>query len=165
MFDIQAIKLISDRLWINVREYRRGHQNRTIQRNWQHRVHKTTKNKAKTQNNMCWTSLCAYTNTNNVNKTLTLLNLFILTKGFMVLDRHNYVVGLNGLIRSPPSPTILHAYCTTRSTLLHTKRRNDNVFVSHIHLMQRFNQNQLRAITLCAWRNRIYIYVMSWCMN
>jgi hypothetical protein len=26
---------------INVREYRRGNQNWTIQRNWQHRVHKT----------------------------------------------------------------------------------------------------------------------------
>jgi hypothetical protein len=28
----------------------------TTQRNWQHRAHKTKKNKAKTQhNNMCWT--------------------------------------------------------------------------------------------------------------
>jgi len=32
---------------------------RTIQRNWQHRVHNTTKNKTKTQHNMCWTPLCA----------------------------------------------------------------------------------------------------------
>jgi len=31
----------------------------TIQRNWQHRVHKTKKNKTKTQHNMCWTQLCA----------------------------------------------------------------------------------------------------------
>ena len=39
-----------------------------IQRNWQHMVHKTKKNKSKTQHNMCWTSL--YTNnTNNVDKT------------------------------------------------------------------------------------------------
>ena len=30
---------------INVREHRRGNQKRTIQRNWQHRVHKTKKNK------------------------------------------------------------------------------------------------------------------------
>jgi hypothetical protein len=43
---------------INVREYRRGNQKRTIQRNWQHRVHKTKKNKTKTQHNMCWTPLC-----------------------------------------------------------------------------------------------------------
>jgi hypothetical protein len=32
---------------INVREYRRGNQKRTIQRNWQHRVHKTKINKTK----------------------------------------------------------------------------------------------------------------------
>ena len=44
---------------INVREYRRGNQKRTIQRNWQHRVHKTKKNKTKTHHNMCWTPLCA----------------------------------------------------------------------------------------------------------
>jgi len=30
-----------------------------IQRNWLHRLHKTKKNKTKTQDNMCWTSLCA----------------------------------------------------------------------------------------------------------
>ena len=29
----------------------------TIQRNWQHMVHKTKKNQAKTQHNMCWTPL------------------------------------------------------------------------------------------------------------
>jgi len=45
--------------YINVREYRRGNQKRTIQRNWQHRVHKTKKNKTKTQHNMCWTPLSA----------------------------------------------------------------------------------------------------------
>ena len=33
-------------LSINVREYRRGNQ---LKRNWQHRVHKTKKNKSKTQ--------------------------------------------------------------------------------------------------------------------
>ena len=26
--------------------------------NWQHRVHKMKENKAKTQHNTCWTSLC-----------------------------------------------------------------------------------------------------------
>jgi len=36
----------------NVREYRRGDQKWTIKRNWQHRVHKTKKNKTKTQHNM-----------------------------------------------------------------------------------------------------------------
>ena len=29
----------------------------TIQRNWQHRIHKTKKNKTKTQHNICWTPL------------------------------------------------------------------------------------------------------------
>jgi len=44
---------------VSVREYRRGNETWTIQRNWQHRVHKTNKSKAKTQHNMCWTPLCA----------------------------------------------------------------------------------------------------------
>ena len=43
---------------INVREYRRGNQKWTIQRNWQHRAHKTKINKAKTQQNICWTPPC-----------------------------------------------------------------------------------------------------------
>jgi len=44
-----------------VREYRKGNQKWTIQRNWQLRVHKTKKNKAKTRHNtcMCWTPLYA----------------------------------------------------------------------------------------------------------
>jgi hypothetical protein len=41
------------------REYRSGNLKWTIQRNWQHKVHKTKKNKAKTQHNMCWTPLYA----------------------------------------------------------------------------------------------------------
>jgi hypothetical protein len=45
--------------YINVREYRRGNNKWTIQRNWHHKVHKTKTSKAKTQNNMCWTSLYA----------------------------------------------------------------------------------------------------------
>ena len=32
---------------MNVREYQRGKQQRTTQRNWQHRVHKTKKTKQK----------------------------------------------------------------------------------------------------------------------
>jgi len=44
---------------INVREYRRVNKTWTIQRNWQHRVVKTKKNKTKTQHNMCWTPLYA----------------------------------------------------------------------------------------------------------
>jgi hypothetical protein len=43
---------------INFREYRRGNQKCTIQRNRRHRTHKTMTNKAKTQHNMCWTPLC-----------------------------------------------------------------------------------------------------------
>jgi len=46
---------------IIIRKYWRGNQKRTIQRNWQQRVHKMKKNKTKTQHNMYWTSL-------NVNK-------------------------------------------------------------------------------------------------
>jgi predicted Holliday junction resolvase-like endonuclease len=48
-------------VYINVREYRRSTSNQksTIQRNWQHRVHKRGKTKTKTQHNMWWTSLCA----------------------------------------------------------------------------------------------------------
>jgi len=37
-----------------------AHSKNDNQRNWQHRVHKTKKNKAKTQHIMCWTPL--YTN-------------------------------------------------------------------------------------------------------
>ena len=37
---------------INVREYRRNNHKRTIQRNWQQRVHKKKKNKSKTQHNI-----------------------------------------------------------------------------------------------------------------
>ena len=42
--------LVSTNRQINVREYRRDNQKRTIQRNWHHRAHKTKKkqNKAKT---------------------------------------------------------------------------------------------------------------------
>ena len=64
-------KMYSQQQYINTREYRRGNQKWTIQRNWQHRVHKTKTNKTKAQHNMCWTPL--YVNTNNVNKTWTFL--------------------------------------------------------------------------------------------
>ena len=48
---------MKDMQYINVREYRTGNLKLTIQRNWQHRVHKTKENKTKTQHNMCWTFL------------------------------------------------------------------------------------------------------------
>jgi hypothetical protein len=35
----------------------KGQSKMDIQRNWQHRVHKTKKDTAKTQHNMCWTPL------------------------------------------------------------------------------------------------------------
>jgi len=56
---------------INIREYRRGSQKWTIQRNRQHKVHETKKNKTKTQHNMCWTPLFATNHKylDNVNKT------------------------------------------------------------------------------------------------
>ena len=44
---------------INVREYGRSNQEWTIQRNRQHMVPKTEKNKTKTKHNMRWTSLYA----------------------------------------------------------------------------------------------------------
>ena len=34
-----------------------GQSKMTIQRDWQHRVHKAKKNKTKTQHNMCWAPL------------------------------------------------------------------------------------------------------------
>ena len=46
-------------LQINVRKYSKGQSKWTIQRNWQHSVHKTKINKTKTQHNMCWTPLYA----------------------------------------------------------------------------------------------------------
>jgi hypothetical protein len=49
---------------MNIREYRRGNQKWTIQRNWQDRVHKTKKS---TTQYMLDTTV--QTNTNNVNKT------------------------------------------------------------------------------------------------
>ena len=46
----------------------------TIQRNWQHRVHKTKTNKTKKKTNtICVGHPYAQTNTNNVNKTWTLI--------------------------------------------------------------------------------------------
>jgi len=53
---------------INVREYRRGNQILTIQRNWQHRVHKMKKNKT-IHNTICVGHHYKQTNTNNLNKT------------------------------------------------------------------------------------------------
>ena len=44
---------------INVREHRKGNPKRTIQRNWQHGVNNTKKNKTKTQHNMYRTPLYA----------------------------------------------------------------------------------------------------------
>jgi len=57
---------------INVRKYRRGNQKRTIQRNWQNRVHKATEKKSK-HNTICVGHHYTQTNTTNVNKTCTLL--------------------------------------------------------------------------------------------
>jgi endo-1,4-beta-mannosidase len=44
----------------------------TIQRNWQHRIHNTKKNKAK-HKTICVGYHCTHTKTNNVNKTCTLI--------------------------------------------------------------------------------------------
>jgi quinolinate synthase len=53
---------------IKVREYRSGNQKWTIQRNWQHRVHKMKRNKT---NTICVGHHYTQTNTNKVNKTTT----------------------------------------------------------------------------------------------
>jgi hypothetical protein len=58
--------------FLNAREYRRCHQIWRIQRNWQHRVHKTKKKK--TRNTICVGHHYVQTNTNNANKTLALLH-------------------------------------------------------------------------------------------
>jgi predicted carbohydrate-binding protein with CBM5 and CBM33 domain len=57
---------------INVREYRRDNQRWAVQRNWQHRVHKTKTNK-QNHNTICVRHHYTRTNTNNVNKTQVLL--------------------------------------------------------------------------------------------
>ena len=54
-------------MYIKVREYRRGNQKGTIQRNWQHMVQKTKKNKAK-HNTICVGHHYAQADTNSVNK-------------------------------------------------------------------------------------------------
>ena len=53
-------------LWINVREYRRDNQKWITQRNWHHRVHKTTINKQNNNNTICVTPL--YTNKYTIHK-------------------------------------------------------------------------------------------------
>ena len=58
--------------YINVREYRRCNKKWIFQRNWQHRVYKTKKNK-QNQNTICVGHHYTQANTNNVKKTRTLL--------------------------------------------------------------------------------------------
>jgi hypothetical protein len=55
----------------NVRENRRGKQEWTIQRHWQHWVHKTQEEneQSKKHNTICVGHHFTQTNTNNVNKT------------------------------------------------------------------------------------------------
>jgi hypothetical protein len=60
-------------MYINVREYRRGNKKWKIQRNWQHRVHKTGKKHKKTQHKCVGHRYITQTNTNTVNKTRSLL--------------------------------------------------------------------------------------------
>ena len=58
---------------INVREYRRGNQKRTIHRNWQHRVHKTKKYKTKNTTQYVLETTMHKQTKQNVNKTCALL--------------------------------------------------------------------------------------------
>lgn len=56
-------------LSINVREYRRGNQKWAMQRNWQHWLYKTKKDKSKKQNTQYAGHNYAQTNINTTNKT------------------------------------------------------------------------------------------------
>jgi hypothetical protein len=59
---------------INVIEYRRSYQKWTIQRNWQHRVHKTKEKQNKQKLNTIGVGHhLTQTKTNNINKTSALL--------------------------------------------------------------------------------------------
>ena len=86
---------------INVREYRRGNQTWTIQRNWQHRVHKTKTHKRKTtqktKTDFCinWWNIFLPTKTAMVlrirwiyfqNENTLLILLFNLTEGTFFID-------------------------------------------------------------------------------
>jgi hypothetical protein len=52
IMSLHSIKLFVH--YINVREYQRGQSKfDNPEKNWQHSVHKTKKNKTKTQHNMC----------------------------------------------------------------------------------------------------------------
>jgi hypothetical protein len=60
MHNILVLWKRNDNLWhseINVREYRRDNQNWIIQRNWQHRVHKTKNNNMSGDINVMWRSI------------------------------------------------------------------------------------------------------------
>jgi hypothetical protein len=54
IFFMKAGKILVNK--IKVREYQRGNQKWTFQRNWKHRTHKAMKNNTNTQYNMCWTT-------------------------------------------------------------------------------------------------------------
>jgi hypothetical protein len=126
---------------INVRENRRGNQEWTIRRNWQHRVHKTKKNKTKTQHNMCWTPLYV----NNVNKTWATLQttggkdepniVFVRT---LLEVKGYYFVCNSWLITIRYSPTISRV-STGRNYGSH------ELFISHIKAFWLFPNNYITA--------------------
>jgi quinolinate synthase len=70
--DVEIMLEVTSCYRINIREYRRDNQKWTIQRNWQYKVHKTKKNKQK-HNAIFVGHYYAQTDTNNVNKTWSLL--------------------------------------------------------------------------------------------
>ena len=70
-----------------VEEYRRNNQKWTIQRNWQHRVHTTKKNKTKTTQYVLDTIIRKQT-TNNVNKTKIILTQAYVTLVNTVVSNH-----------------------------------------------------------------------------
>ena len=75
MYLFFGISLVSS-VWRNVREYwKPGNQKRTIQWNWKHRIHKTTKKQNKKHNTIRVGHHYAQTNTYNVNKTWPLLQI------------------------------------------------------------------------------------------
>jgi hypothetical protein len=82
-----------------------GNQEWTIQRNWQHRAHKTKTNKTK-NNSVCVWHQYAQTNTNNVNQTWPLLQ----TTGGK--DEHRFYVAI-----------------VTDITTLNSQRKDTNLYI------------------------------------
>jgi hypothetical protein len=88
IYDTQLYPLLSLKV-NNVRKHRRGNQGHTIQRNWQHRVHKTKKN-----NTICVGHRYTETNARPENQSKTQHKERLLSPVFPSGD-HDYVITVN----------------------------------------------------------------------